>query len=1138
MSTPQAFSCSSEKLIENFFKIALQINDFTNWEMFLQLAVAETRVLLQTDRVIIYGFLPQGNGVVLAEAVDSLWPRIQGQVIDDPWFEATWIERYSQGETSAISDIHAGDVPACYVEFLDRLQVRAHLVVPILCQHNLWGLLIAHHCRSPRKWQSPEVQLLQQMALQLGSAIVEEEQRYQQLHPSEVKLELRTLELQPTEKEIAEKKPVDITRPESEQQYSTIGHPANEFERLESLQRYQILDTPPDGAFDRITAIAARFFRVPIALVTLVDRDRIWFKSRYGLDVQQIDREPGLCASAIWQDDVYEIKNALEDPRTILNPLVLGAFGLRFYAAATLKTHDGYNLGTLCIIDKHPRHLSPEEKATLRDLAAIVMDEMELRLSARKLIEKTEAQREIEERWQLALRGNNDGIWDWNVKTNEVFFSSRWKEMLGFEEHEISNHLDEWSKRLHPDDLDLVTQLILDHFAKKTPFYISEHRVLCKDGSYKWILDRGQALWDKGGNVIRMSGSHTDISERKHAEFDRRELMIALENAVSGISQLDTQGRYIFVNQSYANTVGYQPEEMIGMSWNKTVHPDDLEKLIAAYQQMQQDGKVEVEARGLRRDGSSFYKQMVMISIHDDRQQFIGHHCFMKDISDRKQAEASLQQEFQRLSRVIATQQEIAIRNPNLDAVMAVIADRTQDLTRADGSVIEMVEGDELVYRAASGIASAYVGLRIKVATSLSGQCITTGSILLCHDSETDARVDRAACQRIGIRSMLVVPLFYQQERVGVLKVVSATPSSFTESDIQTLQLMAGFLAGSVHLASEFDAKNILLSQLGESEERYRSVIATMTEGVVLQLADGEIIACNASAERIIGLTSQQMMGRTSVDLDWRTVREDGSPFPGEQHPATITLQTGKPLSNVVMGIHKADGTLTWISINSQPLLQMNQSHPYAVVTTFADITERKQAEEMLRNQAQGDRLMAATDGLTQVANRRCFDERLQSEWHRLMQAKQQLSLIMLDVDYFKRYNDCYGHQAGDTCLVKVAKAAAAAVKRSADLFVRYGGEEFAAILPNTDAAGAIAVAESMRQAIGDLAIPHEQSDVSSIVTVSIGIASMVPRRGQSPDELIAASDRALYDAKRQGRDRYASSANQMTAADFNRVVE
>lgn len=133
-----------------------------------------------------------------------------------------------------------------------------------------------------------------------------------------------------------------------------------------------------------------------------------------------------------------------------------------------------------------------------------------------------EALRESEERWQLAVRGTNDGIWDWNIKTNEVFFSSRWKEMLGYEEEEIINHLDEWAKRVHPDDLGWVTEAIQEHFKRKTSFYITEHRVRCKDGSYKWILDRGQALWDEAGNAIRMAGSHTDITERKLAEEELR----------------------------------------------------------------------------------------------------------------------------------------------------------------------------------------------------------------------------------------------------------------------------------------------------------------------------------------------------------------------------------------------------------------------------------------------------------------------------------------------------------------------------------------------------------------------------------------------------------------------------------------
>ncbi|MBD2516096.1 GAF domain-containing protein [Nostoc sp. FACHB-973] len=129
-----------------------------------------------------------------------------------------------------------------------------------------------------------------------------------------------------------------------------------------------------------------------------------------------------------------------------------------------------------------------------------------------------EALQESEERWQLALQGNNDGIWDWNLKTNEVFFSTRWKEMLGYEDHEVCNCWDEWTKRIHPDERDLVVQTFQDHFAKKTPFYVCEYRVQCQDGSYKWILDRGQALWDALGDVVRMVGSYTDITDRKRTE--------------------------------------------------------------------------------------------------------------------------------------------------------------------------------------------------------------------------------------------------------------------------------------------------------------------------------------------------------------------------------------------------------------------------------------------------------------------------------------------------------------------------------------------------------------------------------------------------------------------------------------------
>lgn len=156
--------------------------------------------------------------------------------------------------------------------------------------------------------------------------------------------------------------------------------------RLAAVRRYDILDTPPDGSFDRITKLASELFDVPIALVTIVDHDRIWFKSRAGLDeVQQIPRDPGLCASAVLQDSPYIVEEARTDPRTLANPLVAGQFGLQFYAAVPLRTTDGHRLGTLCLIDKEPRLFSPKQAHVLQQLADVVMDEMELRLAARRL---------------------------------------------------------------------------------------------------------------------------------------------------------------------------------------------------------------------------------------------------------------------------------------------------------------------------------------------------------------------------------------------------------------------------------------------------------------------------------------------------------------------------------------------------------------------------------------------------------------------------------------------------------------------------------------------------------------------------------------------------------------------------------
>ncbi|MDO8877273.1 MAG: histidine kinase dimerization/phosphoacceptor domain -containing protein [Pseudolabrys sp.] len=251
--------------------------------------------------------------------------------------------------------------------------------------------------------------------------------------------------------------------------------PPNEAARMEAVRRYDVLDTPPDGAFDRVTALSARIFNVPIAIISIVDHDRIWFKSHHGLPVEQIDREPGLCASAILQHDPYILEDASKDVRSLTNPLVAGDFGLRFYAGVPLHTRDGYNLGTLCVIDKEVRPVSESQINDLRDLASLVMDQMELRLSARTELER-------------ASRANEQA----NLMAHEI-------------EHRVANSLQFVSSILRLQGRQ-VPEDVASHFE------MAAHRVGAVARVHRHLLDEKNAAYVSAlAYITRLSEDLADI---------------------------------------------------------------------------------------------------------------------------------------------------------------------------------------------------------------------------------------------------------------------------------------------------------------------------------------------------------------------------------------------------------------------------------------------------------------------------------------------------------------------------------------------------------------------------------------------------------------------------------------------------
>lgn len=575
-----------------------------------------------------------------------------------------------------------------------------------------------------------------------------------------------------------------------------ILKPSNELLRLDELYCLNILDTPQDEKFDRITRIARHHFNVKISLVSIVDSDRQWFKSKQGLDVSETDRESSFCSHAILEDRIFIVEDTLVDARFCENRLVTSSPHIRFYAGVPIHSSNGFLIGTLCIIDDKPRSMSNSDIETLHELACLVdlslgnsrvaqltqkNNENEAKLhsvwenifdgivvfdqngfieslnpaaiemfkcegeelvsfSVDRLIpelsktlkagvralasppaapsnvklelksvgmrngdekfpveltisgleigirtsyvaiirditvrEKTMAALvHSEEKWKFAIEGAGDGVWDWDVLGNTVSYSARWKQMLGYREDEIGDSVEEWSTRVHPDDLEKLLLVVNRHLADEIPYFSDEHRFKCKDGTWLWIHDRGLVVKrDVDGRPLRVVGTHTDISHRKKSELLLRQtldqlsttkdlLQSTIDNIPALVAYWDTSLKNKFANSAYLKWFGQSPESMNGKHMRDVIGDERFLSIADALLPVL-DGNMALFERSIFDQNGDV--RHALFSYRPDFQdgKVVGFYGFVSDITPLKEAQFGQQKALKQLQDTFDAASEFAI---------------------------------------------------------------------------------------------------------------------------------------------------------------------------------------------------------------------------------------------------------------------------------------------------------------------------------------------------------------------------------------------------------------------------------------------------------------------------------------------
>jgi diguanylate cyclase (GGDEF)-like protein/PAS domain S-box-containing protein len=345
--------------------------------------------------------------------------------------------------------------------------------------------------------------------------------------------------------------------------------------------------TAPDERFGRLIRLARRHVGTAMAFITQLDAHEHLLTSCDGFPFGEPPSCLSFYAGAAMGDDVLVVPDAAADERFHDHPLVTGYPHVRFYVGCPLLTAAGSRVGVLCLLGNQPQSLSDEQLEFLRDVASLAASIIERDKAEARLADEGREVFDSERRMALALAGSGTGVWDRNVQTDEIYYSPGWKAILGYSEAELSNRITDSYKRLHPGDLAYVQATIQEHFDQKTPSYEVEHRIQCKDGTYKWVSSRGKVVSrDSEGRPLRMIGTTTDITAMRAMSEKLQQTVDLITNLTNEVPGLVFQYRLLPGGESFFSYASagirdiyeLEPQQVAtsAAALDALIHPDDL----------------------------------------------------------------------------------------------------------------------------------------------------------------------------------------------------------------------------------------------------------------------------------------------------------------------------------------------------------------------------------------------------------------------------------------------------------------------------------------------------------------------------------------------------------------------------------